>query len=99
VVVLRTALSPALVEEGLYREVLNRVQTLRKELDLEYTGRIRLSLRGSAALLGAVRPRVAELARETLAVEVSLDAPPPAGAHVRELAIDGEALVLGLELA
>ncbi|HVH17097.1 MAG TPA: class I tRNA ligase family protein, partial [Myxococcota bacterium] len=41
VVVLRTALTPALVEEGRYREVLNRVQALRKELDLEYTGRIR----------------------------------------------------------
>ncbi len=99
VVVLRTALTPALGEAGRFREVLSRVQTLRKELDLEYTGRIRLTLRGAPALLDAVRPRVAELARETLAVEVALDAPPPEGAHVRELAIDGEALVLGLEPA
>ena len=38
VVVLHTALSDALIEEGLFREVLNRVQTFRKELDLEYTG-------------------------------------------------------------
>jgi isoleucyl-tRNA synthetase len=98
VVVLRTALTPALVEEGRYREVLNRVQTLRKELDLEYTGRIRLTLRGAPALLDAVRPRVAELARETLAVEIALDAAPPEGAHVRELAIDGEPLLLGLAL-
>jgi hypothetical protein len=71
VVVLRTALSPVLVEEGRYREVLNRVQSLRKELDLEYTGRIRLSLAGSSALLDAVRPRAAELARETLADDVA----------------------------
>jgi isoleucyl-tRNA synthetase len=99
VVVLRTALTPALVEEGRYREVLNRVQTLRKELDLEYTGRIRLTLRGAPQLLDAVRPRVAELARETLALEVLLDAPPTEGAHVRELAIDGEPLTLGLQLA
>ncbi|HEX5066881.1 MAG TPA: class I tRNA ligase family protein, partial [Myxococcota bacterium] len=99
VVVLRTALSPALVEEGRYREVLNRVQTLRKELDLEYTGRIRLTLRGAPALLDAVRPRAAELARETLADDVALDAAPAPGAHVREVAIDGEPLVIGLALA
>jgi isoleucyl-tRNA synthetase len=96
VVVLHTTLDPALVSEGLYREVLNRVQTLRKELDLEYTGRIRLSLQGAQALLDAVRPRIADLERETLALEVALDAPPPPGAHVREVAIDGQPLTLGL---
>jgi isoleucyl-tRNA synthetase len=97
VVVLRTALSPALVGEGRYREVLSRVQALRKELDLEYTGRIRLTLAGSPLLLDAVRPRVALLARETLAQDVALGAAPRAGAEVRELAIDGESLTLSLE--
>jgi isoleucyl-tRNA synthetase len=96
VVVLHTTLDPELVAEGLYREVLNRVQALRKELDLEYTGRIRLSLQGAAALLDAVRPRLEALSRETLAVEVALGAPPPSGAHVREVVIDGQPLTLGL---
>jgi isoleucyl-tRNA synthetase len=99
VVVLRTALDEALREEGRFREVLNRVQTFRKELDLEYSGRIRLSLAGSARLLDAVRPRVEALARETLAVEVALGAEPAPGAARREVAIDGEPLVLGLALA
>jgi isoleucyl-tRNA synthetase len=99
VVVLRTALTPELVEEGLFREVLNRVQTFRKELDLEYTGRIRLTLAGDGRLLNAVRPRVEDLRRETLAVDVVLDAPPAAGVHVREVTIDGELLTLGLSLA
>jgi len=98
VVVLRTALTPELVEEGHYREVLNRVQTFRKELDLEYTGRIRLSLDGASALLDAVRPREADLARETLAVVVSLGQAPADGAHVREVQIDGQTLTLGLVL-
>jgi isoleucyl-tRNA synthetase len=96
VVVLRTTLTPELLEEGRYREVLNRVQTLRKELDLEYTGRIRLTLSGAAALLDAVRPRVDELARETLAVDVAIGAEPPTSAEVREVAIDGLSLTLGL---
>jgi isoleucyl-tRNA synthetase len=96
VVVLHTALSEALVEEGLFREVLNRVQTFRKELDLEYTGRIRLTLDGADRLLSAVRSRADVLGRETLAVDVQVGAPPPAGAHVQEATIEGEPLRLGL---
>jgi isoleucyl-tRNA synthetase len=99
VVVLRTTLTPSLVEEGLFREVLNRVQTFRKELDLEFTARIRLTLAGAPRLVDAVRPRVEELGRETLSVDVALDAPPVSGAHVREAAIDGDSLTLGLTLA
>jgi isoleucyl-tRNA synthetase len=99
VVVLRTALTPELLAEGLFREVLNRVQGFRKELDLEYTGRIRLSLDGSPRLIDAVRPRVEDLGRETLAVEVALGVAPEEGAHVLEATIDGEALVLGLSRA
>jgi isoleucyl-tRNA synthetase len=98
VVVLRTALDDDLIAEGLYREVLNRVQSFRKELDLEYTGRIRITLQGAPALLDAVRSRAEELGRETLAVEVRLDAPPDDGAHVSEATIDGEPLTLGLTL-
>jgi isoleucyl-tRNA synthetase len=98
VVVLHTQLDAGLVAEGLFREVLNRVQTLRKELDLEYTGRIALTLAGDAELLAAVRPRVGELEREALASRVVLGGAPAAHAHVRETAIDGHALVIGLSL-
>jgi isoleucyl-tRNA synthetase len=99
VVVLRTALSDALVEEGLYREVLNRVQAFRKELDLEYTGRILLTLAGAPRLLDAVRPRVEGLASETLAAAVELDREPANGAHVSDTTVDGEPLRLGVTLA
>ena len=93
-----SALTPDLLEEGRFREVLTRVQTFRKELDLEYSGRIRLTLEGAAPLLDSVRPRLELLSRETLAVDVSLDASPAREAHVREVTIDGESLTLGLEL-
>jgi isoleucyl-tRNA synthetase len=99
VVVLSTTLTDELIAEGLFREVLNRIQTFRKELDLEYTGRIRLTLAAAPVLLDAVRPRLEELSREALAVEVILDAPPESGAHEREFSIDDEPLTLGLRLA
>jgi isoleucyl-tRNA synthetase len=99
VVVLSTTLTDELIAEGLFREVLNRIQTFRKELDLEYTGRIRLTLAAAPALLDAVRPRLDELSREALAVEVTLDAPPKPGDHRSEVSIDGEPLTIGLSLA
>ncbi|MGH0037569.1 MAG: class I tRNA ligase family protein [Myxococcota bacterium] len=98
VVVLRTTLDEALIEEGRFREVLNRIQALRKELDLEYSGRIGLSIHGAERLVEAVRSRVQELGRETLADRIELDALPVDGAHVREVEIDGESLTLGLTL-
>ncbi len=98
VVVLHTALDAGLLEEGLYREVLNRVQSFRKELDLEYTGRIRLFVAGDAELLAAVRTRADELGRETLAVEVQVgrEAPPEGSSTL--VSIDGRELRLGLVL-
>jgi len=98
VVVLRTALDDDLIEEGLYREVLNRVQTFRKELDLEYTGRIQLTLSGDEALIAAVLPRTDALARETLADSIDLGASPAPDGHVSEAKIDGKSLTLGLRL-
>ena len=73
VVVLDIKLTDELVEEGLYREVLNRIQTLRKELNLDYQARIRLAVSGDAALVGACRSRAEALAKETLANEVVFD--------------------------
>ena len=99
VVVLRTSLTPGLIDEGLYREVLNRVQAFRKELDLEYAGRIRLTFSGAPELMNAIRPRTEDLGRETLAVEVTLETAPPAGAHTTNTSIDGHDLTLGLTLA
>ena len=46
-VTLDTALTPALLEEGRYRELLHRVQAFRKELDLPYVARIRVALDGA----------------------------------------------------
>ena len=50
-------------------------------------------------LLAAVRPRLDELARETLAVQVELGEAPPEGAQVSETRVEGEILILGLQLA
>jgi isoleucyl-tRNA synthetase len=98
VVVLRTALTPELVDEGRFREVLNRIQTLRKDLDLEYTARIALGIEGSAALLDALRPRLERLKAETLATDVTLDGPLADAGEPREFTVDDEPLRVQLRV-
>jgi isoleucyl-tRNA synthetase len=98
VVVLHTELDDDLISEGLYREVLNRVQTFRKKLDLEYTGHIELSIEAPDEILDALRPRVEELGRETLANSVELGVAPSDVAQVDETRIESAKVVLGLTL-
>lgn len=47
-VVLDTNLTPELVEEGFVREIVSKVQTMRKEADFNVTDRIRVYYDGNA---------------------------------------------------
>ena len=64
-------LTPELRQEGIAREVVNRVQKLRKDSGLEVSDRIRLGVFGDDAdLLDALRGFGQLVAKETLAVEL-----------------------------
>jgi isoleucyl-tRNA synthetase len=95
VVVLSTELTPALVEEGKYRELLNRIQTFRKDLGLEYTQRIRLAIRGSESLTRIVAARREDLMKETLCVELR----DQLEGEAREVEIEGETATIVLAKA
>jgi isoleucyl-tRNA synthetase len=71
VLALHANLDDDLREEGLAREVLNRIQTGRKELGLGYTERIHLELRGSEALIRAARRFEAHICHESLSLSLS----------------------------
>ena len=73
-VALDTQLTPALEREGLARELVNRVQNLRKEAGLEVTDRIALSIGGNAAVAEALAEHRAYVTSEVLADELALDA-------------------------
>jgi isoleucyl-tRNA synthetase len=106
VVVLDTLIDDTLRDRGLLRELVNRVQTMRKEMGLEYTDRLRLSIQGSVRVVRVVEGAADALAAEVLAAEVvAAVAPQPLGAPVatpqteqaavpghleRELDLDGE---------
>jgi isoleucyl-tRNA synthetase len=100
VVVLHTALTDALRDEGLGREILSRVQGLRKELDLGFTERVRLALDGSGRVLRVVEAARDMLMQEALATELVVGAAARVSTWAcerREVVVDGEALVIALE--
>ncbi len=97
VVGLDTSLTEELLAEGLAREVVNRVQRLRREAGLEVSDRIRLAVAGSESLEEVVRSHRDRIGGETLALEIETGAIAAAGLeHVQELEIDGERVVVAL---
>ncbi len=69
VAALETALTPELQEEGLARELIHKINDLRKEAGLEIADRI--ALRFAGAIAPTVRKFEALIARETLALSVT----------------------------
>ncbi|MBT3191479.1 MAG: isoleucine--tRNA ligase, partial [Verrucomicrobia bacterium] len=68
VVALETELSDELVQEGLSREFVSRVQNLRKSEDLEVTQRIRIAYTADVELQEAIAANADYVASEVLAV-------------------------------
>lgn len=70
VVALETSLTDELVSEGLARELVNRIQNMRKTADLQVTDRIRVKISGDETLRKAVSSYKDYISSETLAVEI-----------------------------
>ena len=96
VVVLNTELNDQLRDEGFYRELLHRVQNLRKELDIEYTQRIRLSIQGSDRLRRILAANEEHCKAEALCVELRTDDGTWEDAQQRQFDIEGEEVTVSL---
>ncbi len=66
-VILDLELSDALIKEGIAREVVRRIQTMRKDMDLEYDSRISIKLRGDENVMEGVESFKDYIMHETLA--------------------------------
>ncbi|MBX9604605.1 MAG: isoleucine--tRNA ligase [Gammaproteobacteria bacterium] len=81
---------------GHAREVVNRIQNLRKTLDLDLTDRIRVEFEASPPLAASIERHREFIMQETLALELAAVAA-PAGARVEHFDIGDEHLVAGVE--
>ena len=88
-------LNDTLIDEGLAREVVNRIQKTRKQLDFKVEDRINVQYQCSAGLTNAISEHAQFIASETLAL--SFDATTlEAGDDVFDFDIDGHNLLLKL---
>ena len=92
-VVLDTNLTPELIEEGFVREIVSKVQTMRKEAGFEVTDHIVLSHHGNSLIEGIFARHGAEIAADTLADSIK----PGASGYVKDREINGESVTLGVE--
>jgi len=93
-VVLDTNLTPELLEEGFVREIISKVQTMRKEADFEVMDRIKVTYNGSEKAEKIFAEHSDEIGGEVLADKVVKAE--PAG-YVKEWKINGEAVTMGVE--
>ena len=93
-VIIDTALTPELIDEGRVREIISKVQTMRKEAGFEVTDHIRLTIDGTDVIRALAEKYKAEIAPDVLADELIVTA--PAG-YTKEWDINGEQAVLGVE--
>ena len=93
-VALSTTLTEALIEEGFVREIISKVQTMRKECGLEVTDHIALDLSGNPHLVEIARRNEAFIREITLADGLSCDAPMGTS---KEWNINGEKLTISIQ--
>ncbi|MBP3736010.1 MAG: isoleucine--tRNA ligase [Lachnospiraceae bacterium] len=93
-VVLETALSPELIEEGYVLELISKIQTMRKDSGFEVMDRIRVSLTGNDRLSEIAAKNEAAIAGKVLAQRVEKDAKL---AFEKEWDINGEKVIVGVE--
>jgi len=96
VVALDPQLTEDLVQEGLAREVVNRVQRLRREAGYDYTTRIELSVAGADDVVAATGAFQAFVEGETLARRTVLGAVLDDADLTREVDIEGYRVTIAL---
>jgi isoleucyl-tRNA synthetase len=96
-VALDTTLTPDLLNEGLAREFVNRVQNMRKDAGLSVTDRIRIQFEASDRLAEAVRKMSDYVKSETLATH--LNPGRDSAEHWVQWDIDGEPCGIGISKA
>ena len=95
VVAITTKLSDALIKEGIAREIVHRIQTMRKNAGLEITDCIETFFYGDAQIIAAITANKNYFSQETLSNKL-INAPPPENAFIEEQIFDGLKVTLGI---
>ncbi|MCC8081943.1 MAG: isoleucine--tRNA ligase [Lachnospiraceae bacterium] len=101
-VVLDTHLTPELIEEGLVREIVSKIQTMRKEAGFEVMDHITVTCQADPEICAVFAAHQADMAGDVLATEIratdsaGCQEETPAG-YQKEWNINGHKVMLGVE--
>ena len=93
-VVLDTNLTEELIEEGFVRELISKIQTMRKEADFDVQNHIRLFAEGSDKIVGILNKNAQTIMNETLTDSMEKNS-----GYTKEWNINGEKITLSIEKA
>ncbi len=93
-VVLDTNLTPELIEEGFVREIISKIQTMRKEAGFEVMDKITVYVKDNDKIITLVNKNLEELKAEVLATDVITG---KADGFTKEWNINGENVTLGVK--
>lgn len=92
-VAIDTELTPELIEEGMVREVISKLQTMRKDSGFEVMDHIKVAVSGSEKVLGIIENNKEQIAHDVLAEDISAaDAE-----NAKEWDINGEKVAIAVE--
>lgn len=92
-IALSTTLTPALIEEGFVREVISKIQVMRRESNFEVTDRIKIFVADNEKLARIITDNAKEIMTVTLANEIIFSA----GDNAKAWDINGEKISLAVE--
>ena len=93
-VVLDTNLTPELIEEGFVRELVSKIQTMRKEAGFEVTDRIHVYVKDSQKIESIIKAHESEIKGEVLAQEIPFGT---TSGYEKEWTINSEAVTMAVE--
>ncbi len=93
-VAIDTELTDALVEEGFVREIISKLQTMRKEADFNVMDHIYVYVKGSEKIASIMQRNLPVIENDTLADALNLD---KLDGYIKEWDINGETATLGVK--
>jgi isoleucyl-tRNA synthetase len=97
-VALDTAITPELADEGLARDLVHRLQTMRKNAGFDIADYITTHYQGDADIARVLRQFEDYVRQETLSRKL-VEGPPPEGAYVEEHKLAGQTVRLAVKRA
>ena len=93
-VVLDTNLTPELIEEGFVRELISKIQTMRKDAGFEVMDTIKIYVSGNDKIAAIFEANKASIAHDVLATDINAA---QGGSYTKDWDINGEKVTLGVE--